>query len=199
MLYHVSHQGSLILEKEMATHSSILAWKNPWTEEPGGLQSMGLHDWAHMHEGGGRWVCSIKQVELKKKKEKKTPWCCESLKAGGEGDNREWDGWMASPTQWTWVWVSSRSCQWTWKPGVLQSIGLQRVGHAWATELNWTDDRSSFSFVRNLYAILHSGYFSSHSHQQYRRASFSPHPLHCLLFVDFWCWPFWLVWSDTSM
>ena len=129
----------------------------------------------------------------------KRPWCWERLKAGGKGDNREWDGWMASPTQWTWVWVSSRSCQWTWKPGVLQSIGLQRVGHAWATELNWTDDRSSFSFVRNLYAILHSGYFSSHSHQQYRRAPFSPHPLHCLLFVDFWCWPFWLVWSDTSM
>ena len=42
------------MEKEMATHSSILAWKSPWTEEPGGLQSMGLHDWACVHEGGGR-------------------------------------------------------------------------------------------------------------------------------------------------
>ena len=55
----------------MATHSSILAWKSPWTEEPGGLQSMGLHDWARVHEGGGRWVGSNKLVELKKKKKKK--------------------------------------------------------------------------------------------------------------------------------
>ena len=56
------------MEKEMATHSSILAWKNPWTEESGGLKSMGLHDWACVHEGGGRWVGSNKMVELKKKK-----------------------------------------------------------------------------------------------------------------------------------
>ena len=55
-----------------------------------------------------------------------------------EGDNRGWDGWMASPTQWTWVWVNSRSWWWTGRPGVLQSIGSLRVGHAWATELNWT-------------------------------------------------------------
>ena len=57
-------------EKEMATHSSIIAWKSPWTEEPGGLQSMGLHDWACVHEGRGRWVSSNKVVELKKKKKK---------------------------------------------------------------------------------------------------------------------------------
>ena len=56
----------------MATHSSILAWKSPWTEEPGRLQSMGLHDWACVHEGGGRWVGSSKPVELKKKRKKKT-------------------------------------------------------------------------------------------------------------------------------
>ena len=55
------------MEKEMATHSSILAWKNPRTEESGGLKSMGLHDWACVHEGGGRWVGSNKLVELKKK------------------------------------------------------------------------------------------------------------------------------------
>ena len=50
-----------------------------------------------------------------------------------------WDGWMASPTQWTWVWVVSGSWWWTGKPGVLQSMGSQRIGHAWATELIWTD------------------------------------------------------------
>ena len=70
----------------------------------------------------------------------KRPWCWERLKAGGEGDDRGWDGWMASPTQWTWVWVSSGSWWWTGTPDVLQSRGC-RVGHNWATELNWTDWR----------------------------------------------------------
>ena len=62
------------------------------------------------------------------------PWCWERSKAG-EGDGRGRDGWMASPTQWTWVWASSGSWWWTGKPGVLQSMGSQRVGHDWATEL----------------------------------------------------------------
>ena len=66
-------------------------------------------------------------------------WCWERLKAGGERDDRGWDGWMASPTQWTWVWVYSRSCWWTRSLGVLQSMGLQRVGHDWVTGLNWTE------------------------------------------------------------
>ena len=66
-------------------------------------------------------------------------WCWEGLGAGGEGDNRGWDGWMASPTRWTWVWVNSGSWCWTGRPGVLQFMGLQRVGHNWATELNWTE------------------------------------------------------------
>ena len=67
----------------------------------------------------------------------KRPWCWERLKAGGEGDNRGWDGWMASPTQWTWGWVDSGSWWWTGRPCVLQFMGSQRVGHDWATELNW--------------------------------------------------------------
>ena len=67
----------------------------------------------------------------------KDPGAGKKLKVGGEGDNREWDGWMASLTQWTWVWVNSRSWWWTGRPGVLQSMGLQRVGHDWTTELNW--------------------------------------------------------------
>ena len=59
----------------------------------------------------------------------KRPWCWERLKAGGEGDNRGWDGWMASITQWTWVWVNSGSWWWTGRSGVLQSLGSQRVRH----------------------------------------------------------------------
>ena len=69
----------------------------------------------------------------------KRPWCWERLKVGGEGDDRGWDGWMASPTRWTWVWVNSRSWWWTGRPGVLQFSGSQRVGHDWASEQNWTD------------------------------------------------------------
>ena len=67
----------------------------------------------------------------------KRPWCWERLKAGREGDDRGWDGWMASPTQWTWVWASSGSWWWTGRPGVLQSMGWQRFRHEWETELNW--------------------------------------------------------------
>ena len=56
-------------------------------------------------------------------------WCWEGLGAGGEGDDRGWDGWMASLTQWMWVWVNSGSLWWTGKPGVLRFMGSQRVGH----------------------------------------------------------------------
>ena len=72
----------------------------------------------------------------------KGPWCWERLKVGREGDGRGWDGWMASPTGWTWVWSSSRSWWWTGRPGVLQSMGSQRIRHDWATELNWTERQS---------------------------------------------------------
>ena len=68
----------------------------------------------------------------------KRPWCWERLKAGGEGDDRGWwDGGMASPTRWTWLWLNSGSWWWTGRPGMLQCMGLQRVGHDWVTELNW--------------------------------------------------------------
>ena len=59
------------------------------------------------------------------------------LKARGEGDDRGWDGWMASPTRWTWVWVNFWSWWWARRPGVLRFMGSQRVGHDWVTELNW--------------------------------------------------------------
>ena len=73
-------------------------------------------------------------------------WCQEGLGAGGEGDDRGWDGWMASLTRWTWVWVNSGSWWWTGRPGVLQFMGSQRVGHDWVTELNWTEESSLVLF-----------------------------------------------------
>ena len=100
---------------------------------PSGRRSvLGVHwkDWCWS------WNSSTWATWCKELTHWKRPWCWERLRAG-EGDNKGWDGWMASPTQWTWVWVNSGSWWWTGRPGVLWSIGLQRVGHNWATELNW--------------------------------------------------------------
>ena len=80
-------------------------------------------------------------------------WCWEKLRAGREGDDRGWDGWMATPSQWTWVWVNSGSWWWTGSPGVLWFMGLQRVPHDWATELNWT--RCIFIFFNHLQICIY--------------------------------------------
>ena len=79
-------------------------------------------------------------------------WCWERLKAGGEQDNRGWDGWMASPTPWTWVWAGSWSCWWVGKSG-MQSMGLQSVGLYWTAELNWTDSRFRPWVIFQLFAV----------------------------------------------
>ena len=94
-------------------------------------------------------------------------WSWERVKARGEGDNRGWDGWMAPPTRWAWVWANSGSLWWTGKTGVLPSMGSQRVGHNWATELKWhliqrkfqaTAPRSlassSSMFILDLFVVL---------------------------------------------
>ena len=75
------------------------------------------------------------------------PWCSERLKVGGEGHGIGWDGWMASPTQWTWVWVNSGSWWWTGRPGLLQFMGSQRVRHDWVTELNWAELNNELCWV----------------------------------------------------
>ena len=83
------------------------------------------------------WNSSTLATSCKELTHWKRLWCWEGLGAGGEGDDRGWDGWMASLTQWTWVWVNSGSWWWTGKPVVLRFMGSQRVRHDWATELNW--------------------------------------------------------------
>ena len=90
---------------------------------------------------------------------KKTP-MLERLRARGEEDDRGWDGWVASPTQWIWVWVNTRSWWWTGRPGVLWSIGSQRDRHDWETELNWTDSHIiSLLFNKSMrVVILNFGY-----------------------------------------
>ena len=141
----------------MATHSSVLAWRIPGTGVGWGW---GGAWWAAVYGVAQSWTW-LKQLSSSSSKVDHLPnlphfdfldlmwiesiiskqrlWCWEGLGAGGEGDNRGWDGWMASPTPWTWVWVNSGSWWWTGRPGVLRFMGSQRVGHNWATELNWTE------------------------------------------------------------
>ena len=115
-------------------------WEYPgqqgdWTSQSWRKSTLNIHwkDWL------GSWSSSPLTTWCEELTHLKRPWCWESLKAGGEGDDRGWDGWMVSLTQWTWVWVNFMSSWWTGRPGVLESMGLQRVGQDWATELNWME------------------------------------------------------------
>ena len=86
------------------------------------------------------WNSSTLATSCDKLTHWKRLWCWEGLGAGGEGDDRGWDGWMASLTRWMWVWVNSGGWWWTGRPGVLRFMGSQRVGHDWGTELNWMEE-----------------------------------------------------------
>ena len=105
-------------------------------------------------------------------------WCWEGLGARGEGDDRGWDGWMASPTQWTWISVNSRSWWWTGRPGVLRFMGLQRVRHYWATKLNW------YSFRINCQNFFQSDGIILNTHLHYikhGKALIASYPYHYLM------------------
>ena len=102
-------------------------WKVSW-------ESHDDPEWCRALEYFRIWICE----ELT---HWKRLWCWDGLGAGGEEDDRGWDGWMASLTWWTWVWVNSGSWWWTGRPGVLRFMGSQRVGHDWVTDLIWTVSR----------------------------------------------------------
>ena len=94
------------------------------------------------------WNSSILATSCEVLTHWKRLWCWEGLGAGGEGDDRGWDGWMASPTRWAWVWVNSGSWWRTGRPGMLRFMGLQRVGQDWVTELNWYTYSKHFTISR---------------------------------------------------
>ena len=131
----------LVMDRE-AWHAAWCSWGRKELDTTGRLNWSGLN-WTDTEFPWftGRTDLKLKLQSLATWCEEltylKSPWCRERLRAGGEGDDRGWDGGMASPTQWTWVWVGSGSWWQTGKPGVLQSMGLQRVGHNWVTEQNW--------------------------------------------------------------
>ena len=121
---------TVVLEK---TSESPLDWKEIKPVHPKRNQSWIFIGRTHAEaETPNTWATWCKELTHLKR-----PWCWARLRAGGEGDNRGWDGWVASPTQWTWVWVDSRSWCWTGRLDMLQFMGSQRVGHDWETELNW--------------------------------------------------------------
>ena len=100
----------------------------------------------HRKDWCSTWSSNTLATWCEKLTHLKRPWCWERLKAGGEGDDRGWDGWMASPTQRTWVWVNSGSWCWTGRPGMLQYMGLKRAEHDWVTELNRTYITRTFDY-----------------------------------------------------
>ena len=99
------------------------------------------------------WNSSTLATSCKELTHWKRLWCWEGLGAGGEEDNRGWDGWMASPTRWTWVWVNSRSWWCTGRHSMLWFMGSQRVGHDWVTELNWIVISLLFPHSLNFFII----------------------------------------------
>ena len=100
------------------------------------------------------WNCNTLATWCENPTHWKRPWCWDRLKLGGEGDDRGWDGWMATPTRWTWVWAGSGCWWWIGKSGVLQSMGSQEVWHDWVnwTELNKQESILGDSVVKNPHA-----------------------------------------------
>ena len=113
--------------------SQVAQWLGLWALNAGGLGSFPVEG-TRSHRL--QWKIPLATM--------KRPWCWERLKAGGEGDDRGWDGWMASQAQWTWVWAGSRR-QWrTGKPGVLQSMGWESVRHDWLSNSSYYLNKNRF-------------------------------------------------------
>ena len=143
------HKSWTIKKTECWRINAIELWcwrrllRVPWTAKESN-QSILKRSVLHIHWKDWCWGWSSKSLATwyEELTHWKRPWCWKRLKAGREGD-RGWHGWMASLAQWIWIWASSRSWWWTGKPGVLQSMESQRIGHDWVTELNLTECRKS--------------------------------------------------------
>ena len=138
MLHLLSGWESVLIQGFLSyRHLQKYLDRNCWTQRSMAVrfQALGSPEMGIWLESPNTLATSCKELTHWKR-----PWCWEGLEAGGEGDDRGWDGWMASLTRWTWVWVNSWSWWLTGGPGMLRFMGLQRVRHDWATELNWAED-----------------------------------------------------------
>ena len=150
----------------------------PWTARRSN-QSI-LKSTLNIHWKNWCWSCSPLAIWCEEPTHWKRPWCWERLRTGGEGGNREWDGWMASLIQWTWVWANSGRWWRTGKPGVLQSMGLQRVGLNLATEqhlctADWLFSPSSVWYLREQSARKQSAYvFKSYVSETFKGSAQAP-------------------------
>ena len=133
------------LWRRLSAEELMLCWRRllrvPWTariSDQSILQEISPD--IHWKDWCWSWNANTLATSYEELTHWKRLWCWEGLGAGGEGDDRGWDGWMASPTRWMWIWVNSRSWWWTGRPGVLPFMGSKRVRPDWTTELNWTDD-----------------------------------------------------------
>ena len=137
---------------------------------PSSRSVLGVHwkDWCWS------WNSSTLATSCKELTHWKRPWCWERLGAGGEGDDRGWDGWMASSIRWAWVWVISGSWWWTGRPGVLRIMGLQRVRHDWVTELKYTLLCMSLTTLQNSYTQLTFFNLSNNKNYWKKRRNWMP-------------------------
>ena len=115
----------------------IYNFKNPGIFKNYTISTLPIYTFLNIHWKDWYWSWNSNTLATwcEELTHRKRHWCWARLREGGEGDDRGWDGWMASPARWTWVWVNSGSWWWTGRPGVLQSMGLQRVGRL----SDWTD------------------------------------------------------------
>ena len=142
LLPHGLHSSLLLVKENIFKNIHSLKWDNRY--QP--VHSEGDQPWDFFGRNDAKAETPVLWPPRAKSWLIGRLWCWEGLGAGGEGDDRGWDGWMASPTRWTWVWVNSGSWWWIGRPGMLWFMGSQRVRHDWATELNWTDMETSTEF-----------------------------------------------------
>ena len=142
VMYRCASQTIKITEHQRTDAFELWCWRRvlrvPWTarrSKQSILKKSTLN--IHWKDWCLSWSSNTLATWCKELTHRKRSWCWEILKAGGEREDRGWNGWMGSPTQWTRLWASSGSWWWTGKPGVLQSMGSQGVGHDSATELDW--------------------------------------------------------------